>query len=110
MGHVLEKINELREKTNCIISLEFFHADDPQRNVHILDCKTSEGKTCEVNWSWPEDKILKTIADAIKEMKAQPKCFNCKHYRPGFFESCGCNCDNFSKYEDKNKVVTFNEF
>lgn len=48
----------------------------------------------------------------IKEMEARPKCFNCKHYHPdpGFFEICGCDCNNFSKYEDKNKVVTFNEF
>ena len=31
-------------------------------------------------------------------------------HHPGFIESCGCDCNHFSKYEDKNKVVTFNEF
>lgn len=111
MGHILEMIHRLGEETNCDITLSFYSAD-PRRNVKIVDRATNEGNACKVSWLWPEHKILETIIDAIKEMKARPKCFNCKHYHPdpGFFEICGCDCNNFSKYEDKNKVVTFNEF
>lgn len=112
VNNVFKKLEILGRKTNCTISLDFFCIGESRRNVQIDDCKTKEHCSCDVNWEWSEYEILKTIADAIEEMKARPKCFNCKHYYsdPGFFEICGCNCNHFSKYEDKNKVVTFNEF
>ena len=111
MGHILEMIHRLGEETNCDITLSFYSAD-PRHNIKIVDRATNEGNACEVDWLWPEHKILETIVDTIKEMKERPKCFNCKHYHPdpGFFEICGCDCNNFSKYEDKNKVVTLIEF
>lgn len=112
MAGILKALYELGKETNCVIRLDFYRVYDPRRNVQIDDHETHEGKTCEVDWSWSEDKILKTIAESIEEMKARPKCFNCKHYNPdpGFFEICGCDCNNFNKYEDKNEMVTFNEF
>ncbi len=111
MEEILEDIATLEREANCNIILTLYLADF-RLNVQIDDCETKEHCSCDVNWEWSEYEILKTIADAIEKMKARPKCFNCKHYHPdpGFFEICGCDCNNFSKYEDKNKVVTFNEF
>lgn len=55
--------------------------------------------------------IVKAIVAGLDfSLDQGPKCFNCRHYHPGFMENCGCDCNHFSKYEDKNKVVTFNEF
>ena len=112
VNNIFKKLEALGQKTNCTISLDFYCIGRSRRNVQIDDCKTKEHCSCDVNWEWSEYEILRTIANAIEEMKARPKCFNCKHYHPdpGFFEICGCDCNNFSKYEDKNKVVTFNEF
>ena len=108
VNNVFKKLEALGQKTNCTISLDFYCIGKSHRNVQIDDCETKEHCSVDVNWELSEYEILKTIADAIEVMKERPKCCNCKHYHPDFFESCGFNCNNFSKYEDVNEVVTFN--
>lgn len=111
MEQILEDIAALEREANCNIILNIY-LPDFKLNVQIDDRETKEHSSCDVNLLMSEYEILETIIATIKEMKERPKCFKCKHYHPdpGFFEICGCNCNNFSKYEYKNKAVTFNEF
>lgn len=80
MDNIFKKLEALGQKTNCTISLDFYCIGRSRRNVQIDDCETKEHCSCDVNWEWSEYEILRTITNAIEEMKARPKCFKRKQW------------------------------
>ena len=73
VNNVFKKLEALGQKTNCIISLDFYCIGKSHRNVQIDDCETKEHCSVDVNWEWSEYEILKTILVLQKESN-MPEC------------------------------------